>query len=248
MRPRSLAHLHLEETLQREEGVASQPGEEAPHVAPKAHERRLGESAVLGDVAGLGKAGSRLRPQVGVGGGLLQRLAHAHEDARVDVSGALAKVGGHAPLYLRDVEQAPLVVDLLHKPDVSRDGDLLAWWGRGAEGAQLLRVAADGVLHALLEDGIELVIVCDPLAGEAHDEAAGLRASPRSHAPGGDAAAHESRPALMRWKRREREHARGQLWGRELALRRPEWPGSGGRAGCRAGGPGVRGSTQCSSR
>ena len=163
------------------------------------------------------RRGSRLRPQVGVGGGLLQRLAHAHEDARVDVSGALAKVGGHAPLYLRDVEQAPLVVDLLHKPDVSRDGDLLAWWGRGAEGADLLRVAADGVLHALLEDGIELVIVCDPLAGEAHDEAASLRGL---HVVMRQEVTQQHTKVVGAYavEGREREHARGQLWGRELAL------------------------------
>ena len=109
------------------------------------------------------------------------------------------------------------MVDLLHEPDVSRDGDLLAWRRRGAKGADLLRVAADGVLHALLEDGIELVIVCDSLAGKAHDEAAGLRGL---HVVVCQEVAQQHTEVVRAYAVEgcERENARGQLGRRELAL------------------------------
>ena len=113
--------------------------------------------------------------QVRVRSVLVQGLAHALEHAGVDVSRALAEVGRHAPLYLRDVEQVALVVDLLHDPYVPGDGDLLARGRRRHKGADLLRLAAHGVLDVLLEDGVELVVVGHALAREAHDEAARLR-------------------------------------------------------------------------
>ena len=93
----------------------------------------------------------------------------------VDVSGALAEVGGHASLDLRGIDEVALVVHLLHDPGGAGDGDLLAWWGRLHHGAQLGGVAAYRVLLVLLEHGVELERVGDALARQAHDEAARLR-------------------------------------------------------------------------
>ena len=148
---------------------------------------------------------------------LVQGLAHALKHAGVDVSRALAEVGRHAPLYLRDVEQVALVVDLLHDPHVPGNGDLLARGRRRHEGADLLRLAAHGVLDVLLEDGVELVVVGHALAGEAHDEAASLRLLDvilREHITQKLAEVVDAHAVEVR----EREHARGELRGRKLAF------------------------------
>ena len=149
---------------------------------------------------------------------LVQGLAHALEHAGVDVSRALAEVRRHTPLDLRDVEQVALVVDLLDDPHVTRDGNLLAGRGRGHEGADLLRVAADGVLDVFLENGVELVVVGHTLAREAHDEAARLR---RLDVVVGKKEAQELAEVVCAHaaEHGEREHTRGELRRRELAFR-----------------------------
>ena len=110
------------------------------------------------------------------------------------------------------------MVDFLDDPHVARDGYLLAGRGRGHEGADLLRVAADGVLDVFLEDGVELVVVGHALAREAHDEAARLRSL---DVVVGKKEAQELTEVVCAHaaEHGEREHARGELRGRELAFR-----------------------------
>ena len=68
---------------------------------------------------------------------LLQRALHAFEHVRVDIAGAVAKVGGHAALDLRAEHQMALPVDFFHQPAVPGDGDALARGWRVDDGAQL---------------------------------------------------------------------------------------------------------------
>ena len=104
---------------------------------------------------------------------LVERLAHALEHMRVNVAGAVAKVGRHPALDLRGKDSVALPVHFLDNPAVSGDGDALTGRGRINDRAQLGRFAPDGKLLVFLEHGVELKVV-DALAREAHDEPTAL--------------------------------------------------------------------------
>ena len=93
----------------------------------------------------------------------------------MDVARAVAEVGGDPALDEGAVDLPLLVVDLLDDPDPAGDGDLVPDRRRLDDGAQLLGTGPDGVLDVLLEDRVELVVVDDPLPGQAHDQAPVLR-------------------------------------------------------------------------
>ena len=134
----------------------------------------------------------------------------------VNVARAVAKVGRHTALDLRGKDGVTLPVHFFDDPAVPCDGDALAGWWRVDDRAQLGRFAADGKLLVLLEHGVELKVVDDALAREAHDEPAALgdldvvdlNEVAQQHAVviGGDA-----------MEIAEREHALGKLGRRELA-------------------------------
>ena len=104
----------------------------------------------------------------------VERLAHALEHMRVNVAGAVAKVCWHTALDLRGKDGMALPVHFLDNPAMACDGDALAGRWRINDCAQLGRFAADGKLLVLLEHGVELKVVDDALAREAHDEPAAL--------------------------------------------------------------------------
>ena len=93
---------------------------------------------------------------------------------RVDISGAVTEIRGHATLDLRAVHEAPLPVDLLDEPAVPGDGDALARRRRVHDRAELRGLAADGEFLVLLEDGVELEGIGEPLSRETHDQASTL--------------------------------------------------------------------------
>ena len=74
----------------------------------------------------------------------------------VDVSGAIAKIGGNTAFDLRAVHQAALVVHLFDNPTMTGNGDAFAWWRRVDDGAELGGFAAYRVLLVLLEHSVEL--------------------------------------------------------------------------------------------
>ena len=94
----------------------------------------------------------------------------------MQVAGNVPEIGRDRALDRIAVDLTPLVVDLLHNPDAARDGDLVPHRGRLDDGAELLRIAADGVFLVLLEDRVELEAVDHALTGQSHDEAAVFRA------------------------------------------------------------------------
>ena len=95
----------------------------------------------------------------------------------VDIARHIAEVGGDIALDQGAEELTALVIDFLHHPDAPRDGDLVAdRWGLD-DGAQLLGAGTDRVFHVLLEHGVELVVVHDPLARQAQDQSAVFRAT-----------------------------------------------------------------------
>ena len=105
---------------------------------------------------------------------LVERLAHALEYMRIDVSGAVAKVGRHATFYLCGKDGMTLPVHFLDNPAVSGDGNALTRrWGID-DRAQLGRLTANGKLLVFLEHGVELKVVDDALARETHDEPTAL--------------------------------------------------------------------------
>ena len=155
--------------------------------------------------------------QVGIVALLDEDLAHALEDARVDVARALAEVRRDLSLDLRDVHEATLVVDVVDHPDVAGDGELLPHRRRHDDRSQLLALGANGVLLALDEDAVEAVVVGHALAREAHDEATGLGALDVLVL---DEVAKQ-RPVVVLadvGEGRQREDAASQLGGRELPL------------------------------
>ena len=146
----------------------------------------------------------------------VERLAHALEHMRIDVSGTVAKVGRHTAFDLRGKDGVTLPVHFLDNPAVSGDSDALTGrWGIDNR-AQLGRFAANGKFLVFLEHGVELKVVDDALAREAHDEPAALgdldvvdlNEVAQQHAVviGGDAV-----------EIAEREHALGKLGRCELA-------------------------------
>ena len=105
---------------------------------------------------------------------LVERLAHALEYVCIDVAGAVAKVGRHTALDLRGKDGMTLPVHFLDNPAVSGDSDALTGrWGID-DRAQLGRFAANGKLFVFLEHSVELKVVDDALAREAHDEPTAL--------------------------------------------------------------------------
>ena len=67
------------------------------------------------------------------------------------------------------------MIHLFHDPDSSRDGDLIPH-GRGLyDGAEFLGIGPHGILHVLLKDGVELVVVHNPLPRKPHDQTAVFR-------------------------------------------------------------------------
>ena len=105
---------------------------------------------------------------------LVERLAHALEYVCIDVAGAVAKVGRHPALDLRGKDGVALPVHFLDNPAVSGDGDALTGRWRIDDCAQLGRLAADGELLVFLEHGVELKVVNDAFAREAHNEPTAL--------------------------------------------------------------------------
>ena len=93
----------------------------------------------------------------------------------MQVAGTLAEIGGDAALHLLTVDQAALVVNIQHLPDMSRNGQLLPHGRRRTHRPQLLRLAADGVFLAFLKHTVELEGVDDPLPRQPHNQAALLR-------------------------------------------------------------------------
>ena len=122
----------------------------------------------------LRKTRLRVAHEVGVAALLLEHVPHAFEHARVDVARAVAEIRRHLPLHLGAVHEVPLVIHLVDHPHVPRDGDLLTRRRRHHDRADLLRIRPHRVLLVLLEHGVELKIVDDALAREAHDESAAL--------------------------------------------------------------------------
>ena len=105
---------------------------------------------------------------------LVERLAHALEHMRVNVAGAVAKVGRHPALDLRGKDSVALPVHFLDNPAVSGDGDALTGRWRVDDRAQFGRLATNGELLVFLEYGVELKVVDDALSRETHDESAAL--------------------------------------------------------------------------
>ena len=125
-------------------------------------------------MASLRQAGPRVTHKVRICCVLVERFTHALEYMRVDVAGAIAKVCRHTALDLRGKDGMALPVHFLDNPAVPGDGDALTGRWRIDDRAQLGRLAADGELLVFLEHGVELKIVDDALALEAHDESAAL--------------------------------------------------------------------------
>ena len=108
------------------------------------------------------------------------------------------------------------MVDFLHHPDASGDGDLVADRRRLDDRSQFFRSGADRVLDILLKNGVEFIAVHDPLAGDADDQTAvfgavdviGLQQMPQKYFI-----------ILLRdpVKAGEREHPRSQFRRRHLA-------------------------------
>ena len=105
---------------------------------------------------------------------LSERLAHALEYMCVDVTGAVAKVGRHTALDLRGKDGVTLPVHFFDNPAMSGDGDALTGRWRVDNRAQLGRFTANGKLLVFLEHSVELKVVNDALAREAHDQPAAL--------------------------------------------------------------------------
>ena len=105
---------------------------------------------------------------------LVERLAHAFEHMRVNVSGAVAKVSRHTTFDLRGKDGVALPVHFLDNPAMAGDGDAFAGRWRIDDRAQLGRFAANGELLVFLEHGVELKVVDDALARETHDEPTAL--------------------------------------------------------------------------
>ena len=105
---------------------------------------------------------------------LVERLAHAFEYVCIYVTGTVAKVGRHPALDLCGKDGMTLPIHFLDNPAVPGYGDALARWWRVADCAQLGRFAANGKLFVFLEHGVELKVVDDALAREAHDEPTAL--------------------------------------------------------------------------
>ena len=125
-------------------------------------------------MASLRQTGSRVAHKVRIRGMFVERFTHALEYMRVDVAGAVAKVSRYTALDLRGKDGMALPVHFLDNPAVPGDGDAFTGrWGID-DRAQLGRLAADGELLVFLEHGVELKIVDDALAREAHDEPAAL--------------------------------------------------------------------------
>ena len=103
---------------------------------------------------------------------LSERLAHALEHMRVNVAGAVAKVGRHPAFDLRGKDGMALPVHFFNNPAMACDGDALTGRWRIDDRAQLGRLAANGKLLVFLEHGVELKVVDDALARETHDEPA----------------------------------------------------------------------------
>ena len=112
--------------------------------------------------------------QVGILRFFAQHLPHPLEDFGMNVARALPEIGGDLALDLLAVDHVPLVVDLLHHPDLSGDGDFLARRRRQTDGAQLVRTAAHGVFLVLLKHRVELVGRGQPLARQPDDQPARL--------------------------------------------------------------------------
>ena len=143
-------------------------------------------------------------------------LAHALEHMRVNVARAVAKVCRHAALDLRGKDGVTLPVHFFDNPAVPCDGDALARWWRIDDRAQLGRFAANGKLLVFLEHGVELKVVDDALAREAHDEPASLGGLDMVDL---DEVAQQHAIVIGRdaVEVAEREHALGKFGRRELA-------------------------------
>ena len=104
----------------------------------------------------LQKACTGIAHKVWIGAGFAQNAAHAFEHVGVDVSGAIAKIGGNTAFDLRAVHQAALVVHLFDNPTMTGNGYALAWRWRVDDGTELGGFAAHRVLLVFLEHSVEL--------------------------------------------------------------------------------------------
>ena len=93
----------------------------------------------------------------------------------MNIARTLAKIRGNVPLHLFTVDEPPLAVDLKNAPDMSRDGDFLADRRRRDDRADLLRLAADGVLLVFLKHTVKTIGVNHALTRESDDQSAALR-------------------------------------------------------------------------
>ena len=83
----------------------------------------------------------------------------------MQISRALPKVGRDAAIHLPAVDQMSLVIHIQNQPYMAGNGQLFAHRGRQADGAQFLRVTADGVFLAFLKYAIEFKGVYHVLHG-----------------------------------------------------------------------------------
>ena len=137
----------------------------------------------------------------------------------MDVSRDVAEIGGDIALDQRAVHLAPAVIDLLDHPDASRDRNLLSCGRRLDDRAELLAAGAHGVFEILLKDGVEFIVVDDPLACDAEDQAAVLGAV---DVVGLQQIAKQNAVIVLcdTVKDRQGQHARGKLRGGHLAAGR----------------------------
>ena len=119
---KAVCALDLQKTFHGQKGIRPYPGEQTPHGAAQVDEGLFCRAGVGGGEAGLLQPGYGVFHQVGVAPLLLEHSAHPLEDFGMEVSGALAKVGGDAAAHLLAVYQMPLVIHIQHQPDMARDG------------------------------------------------------------------------------------------------------------------------------
>ena len=107
--------------------------------------------------------------QIGIVFALLKHSVHTLQNPGVDIPRNIPKIRRDVAFHKRTPDFTPLMIHFVNNPDPTRNGDFISdrrWFDDGSE---LFGPSMNRVLDILPKDGIEFVVINDPLSGNAEN-------------------------------------------------------------------------------